>query len=64
MKSFWYVFLIAFVVALIAFPLAAISLWIITMLLDAVGFWYTVGISTTMCCLRVILDERIWKEFS
>ena len=64
MKGFWYVFLIAFVVALIAFPLAAISVWLISLLLEHVGFWYTVTFSTTMCCLRVILDDKIWKEFS
>ncbi len=64
MKGFWYVLLIAFVVALIAFPLAALSVWLISLLLEHVGFWYTVSIFTTMCCLRVILDDKIWKEFS
>jgi len=64
MKSFLYVFLITFVVALIAFPLSALSFWLVSFLLDTLGYWGTVGLSTIMCCLRVILDKSIWKEFS
>jgi len=59
-----YVFILAFVIALLAFPLAAISLWLISLLLQHIGFWWTVGLSTTVCCLRVVLDTRIWKEVS